>query len=203
MNLTILPPELATVRGHDMVDYHRLRHDIFVALSGLGRQDLYSAAGWETDIWDLSFFKPVHFLVRDETGAAVAVGRMTSSSFPTMMETHYPEFVDGPCPKQETLWEVQRLGVRLDLPKWERERALLTLLTGMLRWCQDAGVEQVMLLTFEGIYRKRLTKMRPMGPVGTHLNFPHIALINEIQEEAILEIEEQLHALQVVEQKVA
>ena len=112
MHTVIITPGTYTVHSAALEAYHRLRHDVFVSLQGLGRTDLYAAAGQETDIWDLPHFNPVHFLVIDGQDA-VAVGRMTSAARPTMMEVLYDNFVDGPVPRNPNLWEVQRVGIDL------------------------------------------------------------------------------------------
>ena len=150
---------------------HRLRHDIFVSLAGLGRKDLYAAAGQETDIWDLPHFNPAHFLVEHQ-GAPIAVSRMTSAARPTMMEVLYDRFVDGPVPRRKDVWEIQRVGVDLTQTAELREMALLHILIAMHNFAESAGARQLMLLTFEGIAQKRLEQMEPMGPVGTHIGFP-------------------------------
>lgn len=180
MQTTIITPGTYGTYGQELESYHRLRHDIFVSLQGLGRNDLYAAAGQETDIWDLPHFHPVHFLVTNE-GHPVAVGRMTSAIRPTMMNVLYPEFLDSPVTGDASIWEVQRVGVDFSrLDSVERERAFLTLFTQMEAFAMRNGIQRLMLLTFEGIWKKRLSEMQRMGPTGTHLGFPHVALINEL-----------------------
>ncbi|MEM7663022.1 MAG: acyl-homoserine-lactone synthase [Pseudomonadota bacterium] len=181
MRTTIITPGTYSVFSADLEAYHKLRHDIFVSLAGLGRSDLYAAAGQETDIWDLPHFNPVHFLVRDDEDVPVGVGRMTSAIRPTMMEVLYNEFLDDAVPRRSNLWEIQRVG--LDLARLSgpmRERVFLELFTQMEAFSLRNGVQQLMLLTFEGIWEKRLTDMRRIGPAGIHLGFPHVALINEL-----------------------
>jgi N-acyl-L-homoserine lactone synthetase len=94
-----------------------------------------------------------------------------------MMDVLYPQFVDGDIPKDQNIWEVQRLGVAPDLPPLFREIALSNVLIAMERFSFKRRIHQLMLLTFVGIAKKRLTDMAPMGPVGQHLGFPHIAVI--------------------------
>ena len=183
METTIITTGTAALLTADLEAYHCLRHDIFVSLQGLGRTDLYAAAGQETDIWDLPHFQPVHFLVKHET-RPVAVGRMTSAVRPTMMEVLYPQFLDKPIMRQPSLWEIQRVGVdtRL-LDDIDRERAFLTLLLEMNAYAARTGVKELMLLTFEGIWKKRLAHMQRMGPVAEHLGVPHVALINALDSQ--------------------
>jgi len=181
MQTTIITPATYGVFGSDLEACHKLRHDIFVSLAGLGRADLYAAAGMETDIWDLPHFNPVHFLVRDDENKPVGVGRMTSAARPTMMEVLYPEFSDEPIPRDPALWEVQRVGIDfLRLQGIDRERVFLELFTQMERYALRNGIRQLMLLTMEGIWKKRLTDMRRMGSTNLALNMPHVALINEL-----------------------
>lgn len=194
MKTTVITPDRAHTHQADLMAYHGLRYEIFVSLQGLARKDLYAAADLETDIWDLPVFRPVHFLVRDGD-EALAVARVTNSMFPTMMETHYAGFVDGPCPKAPDLWEVQRLGVKLTASPGRREEALLTLMHDMHVWYAANDVRRVMLLTFDGIFRKRLNVMKPMGPVGEHLGFPHRALMLELEPEFTAALAEERDAV--------
>lgn len=179
----------------ELREYHSLRHKIFTSEDGLGRTDLYTAAGFETDIWDLPIFEPVHFLVR-HADKAIACARMAPSHHPTMMVTLFSHFVDGPCPCTPDVWEIQRLGVDLTLPSELKTRALLRLMIGMQRYAQSVSAKAVMLLTLEKIYQKRLQMMRPMGKVHMHLNMPHIALMNELSEAEIALMESLLTALE-------
>ncbi|MEM6898649.1 MAG: acyl-homoserine-lactone synthase [Pseudomonadota bacterium] len=184
MRTTIITPATYSVFSADLEAYHKLRHDIFVSLAGLGRSDLYAAAGQETDIWDLPHFNPVHFVVRDDEDVPVGVARMTSANRPTMMEILYSDFLDDEVPRHPHLWEIQRVGIDLTrLTGQMRERVFLELFTQMEAFSLRNGIQQLMLLTFEGIWKKRLTEMRRMGPAGTHLGFPHVALINELDPE--------------------
>ncbi|MEO0882255.1 MAG: acyl-homoserine-lactone synthase [Pseudomonadota bacterium] len=196
MRTTIITPATYGVFSSELEAYHKLRHDIFVSLAGVGRSDLYAAAGQETDIWDLPHFNPVHFIVRDDDDVPVGVGRMTSAVRPTMMEVLYSEFLDDTVPRRSSLWEIQRVGLdlaRLDGPM--RERVFLELFTQMEAFSLRNGIQQLMLLTFEGIWKKRLTDMRRMGPSGIHLGFPHVALINELDPNGHAERRQQLEAL--------
>jgi len=184
METHIITPADYAEKSEQLEAYHRLRHDIFVSLSGLGREDLYAAAGQETDIWDLPHFNPAHFLVTHE-GQPIAVSRMTSAARPTMMHVLYDRFVDGEVPQRADLWEVQRVGVDLSQPAHLREMALLHILIAMNEFAEKVGATELMLLTFEGIAKKRLDNMTPMGPVDTHIGFPHVALIGELIPEIV------------------
>jgi len=186
METHIITPADYIEKADLLEQYHKLRHDIFVSLSGLGRQDLYSAAGQETDIWDLPHFNPAHFLVTHE-GQPIAVARMTSAARPTMMHVLYDRFVDGEVPQRADLWEVQRVGVDLTQPALLREIALLNILIAMHKYAERVGGRDLMLLTFEGIASKRLGDMTPMGPVDTHIGFPHVALIGDLKAETVPE----------------
>ncbi|MEM6412436.1 MAG: acyl-homoserine-lactone synthase [Pseudomonadota bacterium] len=196
MRTTIITPATYSVFSTELEAYHKLRHDIFVSLSGLGRTDLYAAAGQETDIWDLPHFNPVHFVVRDDDEVPVGVGRMTSAIRPTMMEILYSDFLDGSIQRRADLWEIQRVGIDLmRLSGAMRERVFLELFTQMEAFALRNGVQQLMLLTFEGIWNKRLPDMRRMGPSGIHLGFPHVALINELDPAGHAERCRELEAL--------
>lgn len=196
MHTTIITPATYGVYGSDLEACHKLRHDIFVSLAGLGRTDLYAAAGLETDIWDLPHFNPVHFLVRDNEDNPVGVGRMTSAVRPTMMEVLYPEFSEQPIPREASLWEVQRVGIDfVRLQGIDRERVFLELFTQMEGYALRNGIKQLMLLTMEGIWKKRLTDMKRMGPTCLALNMPHVALINELDPDGYAERCRALEAL--------
>ncbi|MCF6329507.1 MAG: hypothetical protein L3J02_06880 [Henriciella sp.] len=157
--------------------FHQFRHKVFVET--LKRTDLHTTHKFEYDIWDTPLFQPVRFLLTWD-GEAIGAARMVSSEHLTMFEAKYDEFLFKPHDKRADLWEIQRLGVRLDMSPRETERAILELMIGIHEWSKLNGIKDVMLMTFTGIAEKRLEDMTPIGRPKMHMGAEYIALQCEL-----------------------
>ncbi len=192
MELHVLTPETVNQQLPLLRQFHRFRHKIFVET--LKRTDLHTVRKFEYDIWDTPLFQPVRFLLTKD-GEAIGAARMISSEHLTMFEAKYDEFLFKPHEKRADLWEIQRLGVRLDMHPRETERAILELLIGIHEWSNQNGVKDVMLMTFTGIAAKRLEDMIPIGEPKMHMGAEYIALQCELDPVALQTQRERRDAL--------
>ncbi|MEO0551389.1 MAG: hypothetical protein AAFZ91_15845, partial [Pseudomonadota bacterium] len=154
MRTTFILPENTHAQSDLMQKVHKLRHDIFIQT--VGREDLSHWNKFEFDVWDTGLFGSVYVLLEDEYGVPIGVARLVSSEETTMLEANHPEFLNMPHDKLPDLWEIQRLGVRLDMDPIKIERAILFLLSKISLWFLARGITRVMLLTYTGIAKKRL-----------------------------------------------
>ena len=166
-----------------MQKVHKLRHDIFI--QAVGREDLSHWNKFEFDVWDTGLFGSVHVLLEDDHGVPIGVARLVLSEQTTMLEANHPEFLNVPHDKSPDLWEIQRLGVRLDMDPIKIERAILFLLSKISLWFLARGVTRVMLLTYTGIAKKRLEKMQAMGGEHMLVGAPHVALQGDLDRDEI------------------
>jgi len=180
METTIITRENEVSCQQQLREFHALRHDIFV--KGLGRSDLPTMNKFEFDYWDTALVSPVRFLLKDNE-VPIGVARMVSSLETTMFEAKYPDYLFHPHPKRADLWEIQRLGIRLDLPKEKLEPAILKLLIDIVEWSLAHDIKSVMLMTVVGIAKKRLTEMTPIGPEKVYHGAPHVALAGVLSKE--------------------
>ncbi len=173
----VLTPDTVNRQLSLLRKFHQFRHKIFVET--LKRTDLHTICKHEYDIWDTPLFQPVRFLLTRD-GEAIGAARMVSSEHLTMFEAKYDEFLFKPHDKRADLWEIQRLGVRLDMHPRETERAILELMIGIHEWSKLNGINDVMLMTFTGIADKRLEGMTPIGQPRMHMGAEYIALQCEL-----------------------
>jgi len=192
MELHVLTPETVDRQLPLLRQFHEFRHKIFVET--LKRTDLHTIGKFEYDIWDTPLFRPVRFLLTKD-GEAIGAARMISSEYLTMFEAKYDEFLFKPHDKRTELWEIQRLGVRLDMHPRETERAILELLIGINEWSMANDVKEVMLMTFTGIAAKRLEDMIPIGDPKMHMGAEYIALQAELDPVALQVLRERRDAL--------
>lgn len=174
MKVHVLTPDNVNQNLGLLEQFHKLRYDIFVR--DLRRNDLVSTSDMEHDVWDTPLFQPVRFLLTEDDGYPIGAARMVSSLATTMFEAKYSDYLFEPHDKRADLWEIQRLGIRLDLGGIRMEAAILELLIAIHEWSRENGVLDVMLLTFTGIAKKRLETMHAIGPPKMHIGFDHIAL---------------------------
>lgn len=190
MRTLIISPEDAYRKSDLVREFHLARYAIFV--EALKRHDLTSTARMEYDLWDTPAFRAIRFLTVDDQDRPIGVARMICSIERTMFEENFPNYLWSPHEKRLDLWEIQRVGIRLDLGRDDRERAILSLLISMEEWGLQNGVREVMLLTFKKIYEKRLSEMTPIGPVKSLWGQDYIALTGEITIETLNDLRSQL-----------
>ncbi|MEM9937995.1 MAG: hypothetical protein AAFZ91_15235 [Pseudomonadota bacterium] len=185
MQTLIITPQNIQSERDSLQLFHKLRHQIFIG--SVERPDLTSVGKFEYDIWDTPLFDSVRFLLLDDDEHPIGVARLVPSEQLTMLEANHQEFMWKMHDKRPDLWEIQRLGIVQDLDPIAMERAILFLLIEISTWCLENGINDVMLLTYSGIARKRLETMRPMGPELPLVGAPHVALIGTLNTQTIEE----------------
>ena len=193
MKVHVLTPSNVNENLGLLEQFHRLRYDIFVR--DLQRNDLVSTSDMEHDVWDTPLFKPVRFLLTEDDGYPIGAARMVSSLATTMFEANYSDYLFKPHEKRSDLWEIQRLGIRLNLDARQMEAAILELLIAIHEWSNANGVRDVMLLTFTGIAKKRLETMHAIGPPKLHIGFDHVALQGRLDPLVLQEWKSRRNAL--------
>lgn len=131
MSIVCLDWESAHIHGETWISHHRLRHRVFVQRQGW---HVPSHNGLEYDQFDTPAAK--YILWVDDYRQARGVVRLIPTTQPYMVETLWPELVDGEKPRASTVWEATRFGCDRNVDRGLRRRIVAELICG----CQEFGI---------------------------------------------------------------
>lgn len=131
MTIICLDWEKAHLHGEAWISHHQLRYRIFVKHRAW---QLPTYAGIEYDAFDTPAAKYVLWL--DERGKARGAVRLVPTTMPYMVETLWPEMLDGNPPKTPDIWEASRFCCDRDCPPTMRRRIVAELICA----CQEFGL---------------------------------------------------------------
>jgi acyl homoserine lactone synthase len=121
----------AHLHGEAWISHHRLRYRVFVERNGWR---VPSYEGLEFDQFDTPAAKYVLWL--DGRGLARGVTRLIPTTEPYMVQTLWPQLVDGELPRTCTIWEASRFACDRNLDPATRRQIVAELICG----CQEFGV---------------------------------------------------------------
>jgi acyl homoserine lactone synthase len=155
--------ESAHLHGEAWISHHRLRHRIFVERQGWG---VPTHNGLEYDQFDTPAATYVLWL--DDRRQARGVTRLIPTTQPYMVQTLWPELIDGPLPRTATIWEATRFGCDRDLDSPTRRRIVAELICG----CQEFGIANgvskyigvMPLAVFRHVIAAAGCRVTPLGP---------------------------------------
>jgi len=156
--------------GNGLEESHRLRHALYVQGSGW---DVPTVDGMEYDEFDNLATR--YLLGRDQVGKVRATQRCIFCNRPYMMQSLWPELVEGgrELPADATWVEGTRAGVDQRLPKDEQLKWRNELLIANVEWSLHHGIRYSSFVTYKAIVDKF---MIPVGyPVelwGPPKDFP-------------------------------
>lgn len=112
------------------------RKQVFVDLL---KWDLPVLAGrFEVDHFDDG--EAVYLIVTDRAGAHLASARLLSTTRPALLDSLYPQLVDGAVPQGAGIWEITRFCLSRGLGARLRREARDTLLVGLAQFALDNGI---------------------------------------------------------------
>lgn len=133
------------------IEHHKLRKEIFVNRLGW---DLASYDDMEFDEFDTP---PAHYvLCVDDEDRVCGVSRLMSTVNPYMIQKIWPDWLQGPLPKSEKIWEATRFGVSARLNAEDRKRAIDLITDRIYTYGQENGVESFLLVMPTYIYDRIL-----------------------------------------------
>jgi len=131
MSVICVDWESAHLHGEAWISHHRLRHRIFVERQ---RWEVPTYNGLEYDQFDTPAAR--YLLWLDAHQQARGVTRLIPTTEPYMVQTLWPQLVDGTLPQLSTVWEATRFGCDRDLDAQTRRRVVAELICG----CQEFGL---------------------------------------------------------------
>jgi N-acyl-L-homoserine lactone synthetase len=131
MSVICVDWESAHLHGEAWISHHRLRHRIFVERQ---RWEVPTYNGLEYDQFDTPAAR--YLLWLDAHQQARGVTRLIPTTQPYMVQTLWPQLVDGSLPQLSTVWEATRFGCDRDLDAQTRRRVVAELICG----CQEFGL---------------------------------------------------------------
>jgi N-acyl-L-homoserine lactone synthetase len=163
MSIVCVSWESAHLHGEAWISHHRLRHRIFVERQGW---DVPSHHGLEYDQFDTP--AAVYVLWLDDRHQARGVTRLVPTTRPYMVQTLWPELIEGPIPHTPTIWEATRFGCDRDLDASTRRRVVAELICG----CQEFGIVNgiskyigvMPLAVFRHVIEAAGCHITPLGP---------------------------------------
>lgn len=165
----------AHLYGDALASQFRLRHRVFVEREGY---DVPNFDGMEFDQFDTPAC--TYLVRRDPQGEARAVARLIPTTTPYMIETLWPDLLDGKAPpKTATVWEATRFCCDHTLPPQTRDRYLGELIAGCLEYGMHAGISDYLCVTSAPILRRTLMRagceVEFLGKPSSISTFPVVA----------------------------
>ncbi|MGD0632830.1 MAG: acyl-homoserine-lactone synthase [Beijerinckiaceae bacterium] len=124
--------------GDALASQARLRYKTFVAHRGLPHNHY---AGLEYDEFDTP--AAVYFVWRDKTFTVRGLARLLPTSRPYMMQSYWPELVDGTPPSAPDMWEVTRVCIDRSFPAAQRLRIFPEIFAGIDEYCGMEGIKSL------------------------------------------------------------
>ncbi|MBV8753564.1 MAG: hypothetical protein JO309_01650 [Pseudonocardiales bacterium] len=149
MSIACLSWETAHLHGEAWISHHRLRHRLFVDRQNW-RVPTYN--GLEYDRFDTPAARYILWL--DRFGQARGVARLLPTTEPYMIETLWPDLVDGPLPRSHAVWEATRFGCDCFLDPQARRRIVAELICGCLEFAIAQGISRYIAAMPLGIFER-------------------------------------------------
>ena len=131
MPIVCLDWETVHLHGEAWISHHRLRHRVFIERQGW---KVPTYRGFEYDEFDTPAAKYILWL--DNQGHARGVTRLIPTTRPYMVQTLWPQLVDGELPQMDSIWEASRFGCDRNLDSATRRQ----IVTELICSCQEFGV---------------------------------------------------------------
>jgi N-acyl-L-homoserine lactone synthetase len=131
MPVVCLDWETVHLHGEAWISHHRLRHRVFIERQGW---QVPTYGGIEYDQFDTPAAKYILWL--DNQGHARGVTRLIPTTRPYMVQTLWPQLVDGELPQTDSIWEASRFACDRDLDSITRRQVVAELICS----CQEFGV---------------------------------------------------------------
>ena len=131
MPIVCLDWETVHLHGEAWISHHRLRHRVFIERQGW---KVPTYRGFEYDEFDTPAAKYILWL--DNQGHARGVTRLIPTTRPYMVQTLWPQLVDGELPQMDSIWEASRFGCDRNLDSATRRQIVAELICS----CQEFGV---------------------------------------------------------------
>lgn len=137
------------------LDHHKLRHEIFVDRLGW---DMTCHNGMEYDQFDTIAARYV--VVVDDADRVRAVSRLVPTSSPYMIETLWPDWLEGAPPNNPNVWEASRFGCCASLTTQQRSEAIRLMLATIYNLSRSHRVENLLMVMPSFIFERII---RPCG----------------------------------------
>jgi len=131
MPVVCLDWETVHLHGEAWISHHRLRHRVFIERQGW---QVPTYCGLEYDQFDTPAAKYILWL--DNQGHARGVTRLIPTTRPYMVQTLWPQLVEGELPQTDSVWEASRFACDRDLDAATRRQVVAELICS----CQEFGV---------------------------------------------------------------
>ncbi|MGY4304180.1 N-acyl-L-homoserine lactone synthetase [Bradyrhizobium sp. USDA 4369] len=155
--------ETAHRHGEAWISHHRLRYRMFVERQ---RWAVPHYQNMEYDEFDTP--AATYILVVDEHDQALGTARLIPTTRPYMVESLWPNLVDGLLPHSERVWEASRFGCDRVLSAGGRRRVIGQLIQA----CQEFGIANGVTSylgvmpswVFQNVIAAHGCPVRPLGP---------------------------------------
>ncbi len=130
--------------GNPLSAQHKLRYESIIKRYNW---DVPYVRDMEYDSYD----NPVaNYLVkRDYSGNAIGVSRLYPTTYPYMIEEHFPHLITKTSiPKDYKTWETTRFCVDSKLPAEQRKKILHELVVGHLEFALEMQIENIIAMTY-------------------------------------------------------
>ena len=154
MNIPANTAPQADLFGDALAAQFRLRHRVFIEREG------YQVPSWDGMEYDQFDTPATTYLIRrDPGGEARAVTRLIPTVKPYMIETLWPNLLDGMIPpKSPLIWEATRFGCDHALDAESRDKYMGELIAGCLEFGLYAGMQEFICVMPAGILRRVLMR---------------------------------------------
>ncbi|WP_197493269.1 acyl-homoserine-lactone synthase [Woeseia oceani] len=133
--------ETASRHGERWIDHHRLRHRLFVERQGW---DVPTYRGMEYDQFDTPAAQ--YLLWLDERGRTRGAVRLLPTVRPYMLQTLWPELINGTPPATDAVWEATRFGCDRTLDANRRRIAVTELLCAMQEFGMRRNIDRYLIV---------------------------------------------------------
>lgn len=171
--------------GDALAAQFRLRHRVFIEREG------YQVPSWDGMEYDQFDTPATTYLIRrDRHGEARAVTRLIPTLKPYMIETLWPDLLDGKTPpKSPLIWEATRFGCDHTLDAATKDQYLAELIAGCLEFGLLRGIDEFICVMPAGILRRVLMRagcdIDFLGAPSAIGRFPVVAGRVNITEESL------------------
>jgi len=170
MPIVYLDWETAHLHGEAWISHHRLRYRLFVERQ---QWNVPHVGGFEYDQFDTPAAKYVLWI--DDHGQARGVTRLIPTTRPYMMQTLWPDLVEGELPCTPLVWEATRFGCDPDLDPAVRGQIVHALICACLEFGLMNGIKKLLGVMPLGIFRNviqasgcSIALLGPSRRIGRH-----------------------------------
>lgn len=133
--------------------HHRLRHKLFFERLGW---EVQCYNGMEYDQFDTP---AAHYaVVLDHDNEVCAVSRLLPTTATYMIETLWPDWMEGELPKTEAVWEASRFGCSTDLTAAQRRQAIRVLFQAIYEFGRDHHIAHYLMVMPRFIFERIIVR---------------------------------------------